>query len=75
MLPGSRNCDLVRTYLTSNGFDFNEIDISKNLLAAKDMYEISNQHLVPVTVVDERVVIGYRPEVFDLIFFDKVDDA
>lgn len=75
ILPGSRNCDLVKNYLTSNGFEFNEVDISRDMAAAKKMYDMSGQRHVPVTTIDDRVVIGYHPEVFDMILFDKVDDV
>ena len=74
MLPGSRNCELVKNYLTSNSLEFNEVDVSKDIPAAKKMRDMSGQNHVPVTTIDDRVVIGYHPEVFDMILFDKVSD-
>jgi arsenate reductase-like glutaredoxin family protein len=65
--PGSKLCELTKLYFRDAGMDYMELDITRNPIARDRMYEISEQKRTPVTELDERVIVGYRPDVFDII--------
>ncbi len=68
---GSKMCELVRVYFRGAGYDTNELNIDHDELAHRKMIEISNQKRAPVVEIDGRVIVGYRPDLFDLILEGK----
>ena len=58
-------CYLAKEYLKSRGVDFEEIDVSENEAAAKEMIEKSGQMGVPVIEIDGKIVIGFDKEKID----------
>jgi len=53
-------CTTVKKYLKKNNIRFKDIDISKDERAAKDMVRRTKQQGVPVTLVNNRPVIGFN---------------
>lgn len=70
-------CAMVKAFLRKRGIDFTTIDVGKkeNIEAAKEMIQISGQRGVPVTVIDDEVIIGFDTTRFNEIFgSDQKDD-
>ena len=65
-VQGSRMCELAKNYLTSGGFDFEEKYIDKDHSAFEEMKKVSDQIHTPVMVIDDRVILGYQPVIYDL---------
>ncbi|MBT3233472.1 MAG: NrdH-redoxin [Calditrichaeota bacterium] len=52
-------CRKVKSYLKQHKVRFKEIDVSKDASAGRDMVRMSGQSGVPVTLIDNRPVIGF----------------
>ena len=71
--PSSKMCELSRQYLRDQGIDFLDKNIAVDEIARKKMIEISEQTDTPVVEIDGRVVIGFRPDVYNLILSQSED--
>lgn len=56
---------MAKQYLKEKNFEFEEIDVSKNEEAAKEMIEKSGQMGVPVIEIDGEIVVGFDKEKID----------
>ena len=65
--PACPFCVMAKQYLKEKGIEFEEIDVSKNEKAAKEMVEKSGQMGVPVIEIDGKIVIGFDKEKIDEI--------
>jgi glutaredoxin-like YruB-family protein len=63
--PACPFCVMAKEYLKEKGIEFEEIDVSKNEKAAKEMVEKSGQMGVPVIEIDGQIVIGFDKEKID----------
>jgi alkyl hydroperoxide reductase subunit F len=61
-------CRLVKAYLQKHGVAYEEIDVGAEIDAAREMVEISGQMGVPVTVVDDEVILGFDIARLNAIF-------
>ncbi|MDT8718943.1 glutaredoxin family protein [Clostridium sp. 19966] len=52
-------CVKTKEYLASNGISYDEINVSKDREAAKEMIEKSGQRGVPVVDIDGSIVVGF----------------
>jgi len=52
-------CRTVKNHLRKFNISFREVDISRDPAAARDMVRRTGQQGVPVTLVDNRPVIGF----------------
>lgn len=52
-------CDRLKGYLREKGVSYEERDVSRDREAARRMIELTGQRSVPVTVVGDRVIVGY----------------
>jgi alkyl hydroperoxide reductase subunit F len=61
---------MVKAYLGKKNIDFTVIDVGnrENIEAAKEMIRISGQRGVPVTVIDDEVIVGFDTTRFNEIF-------
>jgi glutaredoxin 3 len=50
---------MVKEFLSQNGIDFREVDVSRDQLAAQEMVSRTGQRGVPVTIIDGDTVIGF----------------
>lgn len=57
--PGCAFCIFVENFLKKHNIDYKVIDISKDESKKKEMIDKSGQENVPVTEVDEKIVVGY----------------
>ena len=53
-------CMRVKEFLRENGIPFEDIDVSANPDAAKEMVEKSGQMGVPVVDIDGQIVVGFN---------------
>ncbi len=57
--PSCPYCVQVKDFLSQQGIQYNERDVSQDTAAAAEMVRLSGQRGVPVTVVDGTVVVGF----------------
>ncbi len=58
-------CHKVKDYLQEKGADFEDIDVSSNTEAAKEMVEKSGQMGVPVVDIDGTIIVGFDQDAID----------
>lgn len=61
-------CRLVKAFLEKHNVPFDETDVGDNQDAAREMVELTGQYAVPVTVVDDEVVIGFDAKRLNELF-------
>jgi glutaredoxin-like YruB-family protein len=55
-------CHMAKEFLKSKGIEFEDIDVSKDEAAAREMIEKSGQMGVPVIEIDGKIVVGFDKE-------------
>ncbi len=61
-------CRTLKRYLVEKKVPFREIDVSRDQAAARDMVRRTGQMGVPVTLIDNRPVVGFdRPQIDRLL--------
>lgn len=63
--PNCPWCTKVKQYLKQNNFRFRAIDISKDDRAAKDLVRRTGQMGVPVTLINNRPIVGFNKKEID----------
>ncbi len=58
--PTCPHCTTAKRYLRARGIRFNDVDVSKDPAAARDMVRRSGQQGVPVIQIGNRVVVGFN---------------
>ena len=52
-------CIMAKKFLKDNNIEFEDIDVSRNIKAAREMVEKTGQMGVPVIEIDGEFVIGF----------------
>ncbi len=66
--PTCTYCNSAKRYFREKGIKFNEVDVSRDPAAARDMVRRSGQLGVPVIDIGGRIVVGFnRPAVDQLL--------
>ena len=60
--PACPYCYALKQFLKENNIEFEDIDVSKNLEAQKEMIEKSGQVGVPVVEIDGEFLVGFDRE-------------
>jgi glutaredoxin-like YruB-family protein len=60
--PGCPYCTALKEFLKSHNIEFEDVDVSRNENAAKEMIEKSGQMGVPVVEIDGEIVVGFDKE-------------
>jgi glutaredoxin 3 len=55
-------CRVVKQHLKKHNIRFKEIDISKDERAARDMVRRTGQQGVPVTLIQNRPIVGFNKQ-------------
>jgi glutaredoxin-like YruB-family protein len=55
-------CTMVKTFLKEQNIEFDDVDVGKDRQKAIEMVKKSGQTGVPVTEVNGRMVVGFRPD-------------
>ena len=63
--PSCPFCTMVKNHLKKKQVPFEEYDVSRDERRAEEMIHKSGQMGVPVTEVNGRVIIGFRPAEID----------
>lgn len=60
-------CNVAKDFFKSHDLDFENIDVSVDQKAAKEMIKKSGQMEVPVIEIDDKIVIGFNKPVLEEI--------
>ncbi|MDP2934454.1 MAG: glutaredoxin domain-containing protein [bacterium] len=60
--PTCPYCVTLKNFLKENNIQFEDIDVSQNEVAAKDMIDRSGQMGVPVIDINGEMVVGFDQE-------------
>jgi glutaredoxin-like YruB-family protein len=60
--PGCPYCFALKEFLKSHNIEFEDVDVSQDENAAKEMIEKSGQMGVPVVEIDGEIVVGFDKE-------------
>lgn len=60
-------CVKAKNYLRSNNFEYEEINVGLDQVAAQEMVEKSGQMGVPVIDIDGSVIVGFDKNMIDKI--------
>ena len=63
--PDSLPCEAVKLFLKDRGAKFDELDVSRDEAALRDLKHKYNSRSTPTLVVDEQVLVGFEPERID----------
>jgi glutaredoxin-like YruB-family protein len=55
-------CIVLKKWLDEKGVSYNEVDVSQDEEAQKEMVQKTGQMGVPVIMIDEEVVVGFDKE-------------
>lgn len=57
--PTCPYCVTLKNFLKEHNIQFEDIDVSQNELAQKEMIEKSSQYGVPVVDIDGQIIVGF----------------
>lgn len=60
--PTCPYCVTLKNFLKENGFEFTDVDVSRDQAALNEMVEKSGQMGVPVVDIDGQIVVGFDRE-------------
>ncbi len=60
--PTCTYCVVLKKYLEEKGVDYEDVDVSQDLDAQKEMVEKTGQMGVPVVDIEGEIVIGFERE-------------
>lgn len=63
--PTCPYCGMAKAYLKENGVEFKDVNVAVDGAAAEEMIKKSGQMGVPVIDIDGKIVVGFRPDVFE----------
>ena len=79
VIPDCDTCDEVREYLNDNEVSVTEIDVSTDRDIQTQLEEIAGSLRVPVTIIDEKIIHGYKRSEFKAVLeptsSNKKDDS
>ncbi len=58
--PSCPHCNHAKQYLRQRGIRFQDVDVSRDPVAARDMVRRSGQQGVPVIDINGRIVVGFN---------------
>ncbi len=63
--PTCTYCNAAKRYFREKGIRFNDVDVTRDPAAARDMVRRSGQQGVPVIDIGGRIVVGFNRPVID----------
>jgi glutaredoxin-like YruB-family protein len=70
--PTCTYCVILKNYLKEKGIEYEEIDVSTDLGAQKEMIDKSGQMGVPVSIIGEEVIVGFdRERIAELLSIEE----
>jgi len=72
--PTCPYCKMAKDYLSSKGFLYQNIDVSSDKEAAKEMVKVSGQMGVPVIVINGQTMVGFDKSRIDALLSVSVNE-
>jgi glutaredoxin 3 len=63
--PTCPYCNLVKDYLKQKGVEFEEKDVSKDRVAAREMIKRSGEMGVPQIEINGKIIVGFNRDAID----------
>ncbi len=63
--PTCTYCNAAKRYFREKGIKFNDVDVSRDPAAARDMVRRSGQQGVPVIDIGGRIIVGFNRPMID----------
>ncbi len=63
--PTCPYCTFAKNFFTEKGAFFEDVDVSKDRIRAIEMVKKSGQMGVPVITIDDEVIVGFQPALFE----------
>lgn len=63
--PTCTYCNMAKKYLRERGIKFKDVDVSRDMAAARDMVRRSGQQGVPVIDIGGKIIIGFDRQKID----------
>jgi glutaredoxin 3 len=63
--PTCPYCKMAKVFFSEKGVDFEDIDVSSNQDAAKEMIEKSGQMGVPVIELNGKIIVGFDKDAIE----------
>ena len=63
--PTCTYCNAAKRYFREKGIKFNDVDVTRDPAAARDMVRRSGQQGVPVIDIGGRIIVGFNRPVID----------
>ncbi|NQU16747.1 MAG: glutaredoxin family protein [Candidatus Saganbacteria bacterium] len=60
--PTCPYCIMAKKFLAEKQVSYENIDVSTDQAAAKEMVDKSGQMAVPVIMIDEKIIVGFNKE-------------
>jgi glutaredoxin-like YruB-family protein len=58
--PTCPYCEMAKQYFKSKNIDYEEVDVSSDIEAAREMIEKTGQMGVPVIEIGDKIIIGFN---------------
>ncbi len=66
--PTCQYCVMAKNYFKDNKVEFEDIDVAADPAKGQEMVAKSGQMGVPVIDIEGKIVVGFQPKVFEMIF-------
>ncbi len=63
--PSCPWCTVLKDYLDSKNVSYEDVDVSRNKDAAKEMIKKSGQRGVPVADINGQIIVGFNQDAID----------
>lgn len=63
--PTCPYCVMAKEYFKNKEVSFTDLNVAEDQKAVEEMIQKSGQMGVPVIDIDGKVIVGFRPDVFD----------
>ena len=64
-------CNMLKTFLKEKNIPFEEVDVGRDRIAAKQMVDKTGQMGVPVIEIDGKIMVGFDKEAISRELGDK----
>lgn len=63
--PTCPYCTMAKEFFTNKGVEYKDVNVASDQSAAEEMVKKSGQMGVPVIDIDGKIIVGFRPDVFE----------
>jgi len=66
--PTCPHCKMAKEYLSKKGIVYTEFNVAQDREKAKEMIQKSGQMSVPVIIVNDEIIVGFKQTQLDKLF-------